>query len=194
LAAYRRHCSRERSTRVSRVHRLGRGHTRIAVCLENHKARRELRQCASLAFHGGAAHTTASSSDVKPISLAKRGSSDPEQTVLDNRRIRAPCGGSIPESAGGVRRRFGEGLLTRHHFRKQPPGHRSERETVMSMAKGDINPGAARLCRSPEPYRADKAGSCGGHRGGRCRRRVLHRGRAWAHRRGSRFHRARASP
>jgi hypothetical protein len=49
---------------------------------------------------------------------------------------RAPCGGSIPESAGGVRRRFGEGLLTGHHFRKQPPGDRPERETVMGMTKG----------------------------------------------------------
>ena len=65
------------------------------------------------------------------------GKADPEQTVLDNRRIRAPCGGSIPESAGGVRRRFGEGLLTGHHFRKQPPGDRPERETVMGMTKGE---------------------------------------------------------
>ena len=52
-------------------------------------------------------------------------------------RLRAPCGNSIPEFAGGVKRWFGEGLLTGHHFRKQPPGDRSERETVMGMAKGE---------------------------------------------------------
>ena len=48
-----------------------------------------------------------------------------------------PRSGSMPESAGGIRRRFGKGLLTGHHFRKQPPGDRSERETVMGMAKGE---------------------------------------------------------
>jgi hypothetical protein len=48
-----------------------------------------------------------------------------------------PRSGSMPESAGGVRRRFGKGLLTGYHFRKQPPGDRSERETVMGMAKGE---------------------------------------------------------
>src|SRR5690348_15388201 len=56
-----------------------------------------------------------------------------EQTVLNNLVLKEvpPCGSSIPESAGGVRRRVGEGLLTGHHFRKQPPGDWSERETVM---------------------------------------------------------------
>lgn len=56
-----------------------------------------------------------------------------EQTVQNA----APWGGSIPEPAGGVRRRFGEGRLTSHHLRKQPPGDGSERETVMGMAKGE---------------------------------------------------------
>ena len=48
MAAYKRHCPRERSTRVRRVHWLGRWRARIEVWLENHKARRELRRCASL--------------------------------------------------------------------------------------------------------------------------------------------------
>jgi hypothetical protein len=48
LAAYKRHCSRERSTRVRRVHWLGRWRARIQVWLENHEALRELRRCASL--------------------------------------------------------------------------------------------------------------------------------------------------
>jgi len=48
LAAYKRHRSRERSTRVRRVHWLGRWRARIQVWLENHEARRELRRCASL--------------------------------------------------------------------------------------------------------------------------------------------------
>ena len=59
------------------------------------------------------------------------------RTQQSHVKIRVACGGSIPESAGGVTRRFGEGLLTGHHFRKQPPGDRFERETVMGMAKGE---------------------------------------------------------
>ena len=45
------------------------------------------------------------------------------------------CGSSILEPAGGIGRRIGEGLLTGHHFRKQPPGDRPQRKTVMGMAK-----------------------------------------------------------
>jgi hypothetical protein len=66
--------------------------------------------------------------------LARRTLSRPCSTIVE---YLPPCGGSMPEPAGGVRRRFGKGLLTGHHFRKQPPGDRSERETVMGMAKGE---------------------------------------------------------
>ena len=66
--------------------------------------------------------------------LARRTLSKPCSTIVE---YLPPCGGSMPEPAGGVRRRFGKGLLTGHHFRKQPPGDRSERETVMGMAKGE---------------------------------------------------------
>jgi len=65
------------------------------------------------------------------------GKANPEQTCSTIVEYLPPCGGSMPEPAGGVRRRFGKGLLTGHHFRKQPPGDRSERETVMGMAKGE---------------------------------------------------------
>src|SRR6516165_6334455 len=69
--------------------------------------------------------------------------SGPWQTVLNNLvpktwaslAERPPLCGSILEPAGGIGRRIGEGLLTGHHFRKQPPGDRPERETVMGMAK-----------------------------------------------------------
>src|SRR5262249_56523915 len=56
----------------------------------------------------------------------------PQQTCA--KRL-VPCGSSILEPAGGIGRRIGEGLLTGHHFRKQPPGDRPERETVMGMTK-----------------------------------------------------------
>jgi hypothetical protein len=68
------------------------------------------------------------------IRFARLLTSTGEQAVTEC----APRGAaSISESAGGVRRRFGEGLLTSHHLGEQPPGDGAECETVMGMAKGE---------------------------------------------------------